>query len=103
MAETTKDNEKPQPPSAPATSTDQLAVELAALKAELAALRGASNIGLTVAQVQGDPGEKATETIPGGAYLLADGKTLVNAYGRKIDKSGKPLSNDDAHLERALR
>lgn len=78
--------------------------EIAALQAQidaLMALVGSSKQAAVAAPLE--PGEKLTETVPGGAYLLADGKTLVNAYGRKIDKDGKPLSNDDAYLERALR
>jgi hypothetical protein len=78
--------------------------ELAILKAELEALKAAVN-GKAAAQVQeaANDGKPATETVPGGLYLQADGKTLVNAYGRKVGKEGKPLSNDDAYLERALR
>lgn len=32
---------------------------------------------------------RADETIPGGRYLAADGKTLVNANGEEIDNDGK--------------
>lgn len=90
-------NKQPAPPAQPVD-------ELSVLRAELEALKAAIN-GKAAAQAQAQSAaeEKATETIPGGAYLLADGKTLVNAYGRKIDKEGKPLSNEDAYLERALR
>lgn len=99
MADNSNDN-KSNPPAAPQS-------ELEALKAQIAALQ-AGMAGLTANKAVAEAKEQAatdnlTETIPGGAYFLADGKTLVNAYGRRIDKEGKPLSNDDAYLERALR
>jgi hypothetical protein len=91
-----KDKENEQQPPAPPVN------ELAVLRAELEALKAAVNVKAAAqAQVEAQA-EKAAETIPGGAYLLADGKTLVNAYGRKIDKTGKPLSNDDASLEQIV-
>jgi hypothetical protein len=75
--------------------------EIAALQAQINALTALIGKQAPVSAPL-EPAEKLTETIPGGAYFLSDGKTLVNAYGRKIDKEGKPLSNDDAYLEQIV-
>lgn len=38
-----------------------------------------------------DQQEHPNETIPGGVYLAADGKTLTNCWNQRIDPDGKVL------------
>jgi hypothetical protein len=102
MADTKdKDTKQGQDQAAPQV---QPVNEIEVLKAQIQALQDAIN-GKAVAQAQeaANDGKPATETVSGGLYLQPDGKTLVNAYGRKVDKEGKPLSEDDAYLERPFR
>jgi hypothetical protein len=108
MADDTENKNNPPAAAAPetgaATGTNQ-SDEIALLKAQLAAMQ-AQLVGLTnpmLAQAQARDEALAnplTETIQGGLYLAQDKKTYLNAYGRRVDKSGKPLSRDDEHLER---
>jgi outer membrane murein-binding lipoprotein Lpp len=102
------DNKNLNQTSAPPASDDVsgLRAEIEALKEQLKQVAFSSPQAQAAAQAEARAeAEKAkvTETIPGGLYMLADGKTLVNANGRKVDSDGKPLSRDDEYLERILR
>jgi hypothetical protein len=104
--DTEKKNNPPAPAPAPpaANQTDEIALLKAQLAAMQAQLIGLTNPQLAQAQARNEAAENPlTETVQGGLYLAQDGKTLLNAYGRKVDKSGKPLSKDDENLERIYR